>query len=108
MTTGESMPAMQDAETGEHPPAHLLAGIEPGPATVRTFRSVLANTLIANVTTSYLWFALTFWAYLETKSVLATSIIGGSFMLLVAVCGTYFGTLVDRHRKKHAMLASSL
>lgn len=49
MTTGESIPAMQDAETGEHPPAHLLAGIEPGPATVRTFRSVLANTLIANV-----------------------------------------------------------
>jgi len=107
MTTGESIPAMQDAETGEHPPAHLLAGIEPGPATVRTFRSVLANTLIANVTTSYLWFALTFWAYLETKSVLATSIIGGSYMLLVAVFGTVFGTLVDHHKKYSVMLFST-
>lgn len=86
---------------------HLPAGVRVGPHTMRAFRRLLLNTLIANVTTSYLWFALTFWAYLETRSVLATSIIGGSFMLLVAVCGTYFGTLVDRHRKKHAMLASS-
>ena len=49
------------------------------------FKNVLLNTLIANVTTSYLWFAVTFWAYLETQSVLATSIIGGSYMLLVAI-----------------------
>jgi DHA3 family multidrug efflux protein-like MFS transporter len=31
----------------------------------RTFVQVLINTMIANVTTSYLWFALTFWVYLE-------------------------------------------
>lgn len=38
----------------------------------RAFVNVLINTLIANVTTSFLWFALTFWVYIETQSVLAT------------------------------------
>ena len=38
----------------------------------RTFAGILVNTALANVTTSYLWFALTFWVYLETRSVVAT------------------------------------
>jgi DHA3 family multidrug efflux protein-like MFS transporter len=74
---------------------------------MRSFYQVLGNTLIANVTTSYLWFALTFWAYLETKSVLATSIIGGSYMLLVAVFGIVFGAIVDHMKKKAVMVLSS-
>lgn len=74
---------------------------------MKQFRAVLFNTLIANVTTSFLWFALTFWAYLETKSVLATGIIGGSYMLLMAACGLVFGTYVDHHKKKRAMMLSS-
>ena len=74
----------------------------------RTFIQVLINTAVANVTTSYLWFALTFWVYLETRSVLATGIIGGSYMLLVAVFGMVFGTIVDRHRKHQAMVFASL
>src|SRR5690606_1990688 len=40
------------------------------------FLQVLINTGVANVTTSFLWFALTFWVYIETQSVLATGIIG--------------------------------
>ncbi|WP_306770343.1 MFS transporter [Microbacterium sp. 18062] len=78
-----------------------------GRETMRSFYQVLANTLVANVTTSYLWFALTFWAYLETRSVLATSIIGGSYMLLVAVFGVVFGALVDHMKKKAVMVLSS-
>ena len=70
------------------------------------FKNVLLNTLIANVTTSYLWFAVTFWAYLETQSVLATSIIGGSYMLLVAIFSIVFGTIVDHHKKKSVMVFS--
>ena len=46
--------------------------------------------------------------YLETRSVLATSIIGGSFMLLIAVFGTVFGSVVDRHVKKNVMIGSNL
>ncbi len=73
----------------------------------RSFYGVLVNTLIANVTTSFLWFALTFWVYLETRSVLATAIIGGSFMLMVAVAGVPFGTWVDRWRKKRVMVVAT-
>ena len=73
-------------------------------AGLRTFAQVLVNTAVANVTTSYLWFALTFWVYLETRSVLATGIVGGSYMLLVAVFSIVFGTIVDRHRKYQVML----
>ncbi|HEY0643976.1 MAG TPA: MFS transporter [Nocardioides sp.] len=87
--------------------AHLPPGVTRGPETLRAFRAVLANTLVANVTSSYLWFALTFWAYLETRSVMATAIIGGGFMLLTAGFGTFFGTLVDHHRKKLVMVVSS-
>ncbi len=75
---------------------------------MRTFLNVLVNTLVANVTTSYLWFALTFWVYLETRSVLATGIVGGAYMLLVAVFGILFGTLVDRYKKHRVMLVSSI
>ena len=75
---------------------------------MKNFYHVLLNTLIANVTTSYLWFALTFWVYLETKSVLATGIIGGAYMLLVAVFSIIFGTIVDHNKKKRVMAFSAI
>lgn len=74
---------------------------------MKHFYHVLVNTVVANITTSFLWFALTFWAYLETRSVLATAIVGGGYMLLIAVFGIGFGTFVDHHKKKYVMLASS-
>jgi len=80
----------------------------PGTATLHAFYHVLVNTALANVTSSFLWFALTFWVYLETKSVLATAIIGGSYMLLVAVFGVVFGVIVDHLKKKAVMLLSSI
>lgn len=75
---------------------------------MKNFYQVLLNTLIANVTTSYLWFALTFWVYLETKSVLATGVIGGAYMLLVAIFSIIFGTIVDHNKKKRVMAFSSV
>ena len=72
-----------------------------------SFYQVLVNTLVANITTSFLWFALTFWVYLETKSVLATGIIGGAYMLLIAFCAIWFGTLVDHYKKKRIMIIAS-
>ncbi|MCR8671935.1 MFS transporter [Agrococcus sp. HG114] len=72
----------------------------------RTFLHVLANTALANVTTSFLWFALTFWVYLETRSVLATGVIGGAYMLFVAFGSMLFGSIVDHHRKLRVMLLS--
>jgi DHA3 family multidrug efflux protein-like MFS transporter len=75
---------------------------------MRTFLQILVNTAVANVTTSFLWFALTFWVYLETRSVLATGIIGGAYMLLVALFAMVFGTIVDRHRKHLVMIVAGL
>lgn len=75
---------------------------------MKQFYNVLINTLLANVTTSFLWFALTFWVYLETRSVLATALIGGSYMLLVAVFSLIFGTIVDNNKKKAVMLGASI
>jgi DHA3 family multidrug efflux protein-like MFS transporter len=65
----------------------------------RAFAGVLVNTLIAN---------LTFWVYIETRSVLATGIIGGAYMLFVALFAMVFGTAVDRHRKHAVMVLSSV
>lgn len=82
--------------------------VSPPPGGMRMFVHVLSNTMIANVTTSFLWFALTFWVYLETRSVLATGIIGGAYMLLIAAFSILFGTIVDRHRKHRVMVLSSV
>ena len=67
------------------------------------FKKLLVNTLVSGVTSSFLWFALTFWVYLETKSVVATGVIGGMFAISSALLGPVFGTYVDRHRKHQAM-----
>lgn len=75
---------------------------------MKTFYNVLLNTLVASVTNSFLWFALTFWAYLETQSVIVTGVIGGSFMILASLSALFFGSFVDHHKKKTAMLVSSV
>lgn len=75
-------------------------------ASRRAFARLLVNTFVANLTTSFLWFAVTFYIYLETRSVLATAIMGGSYLLLMALMGVPFGMLVDRRRKKTVMVGS--
>ena len=88
----------------------------PGPPDVGTterqsmvaFRALLVNTLVTGVTSSFLWFALTFWVYLETRSVVATGVIGGAFSISSALFGPWFGTFVDRHRKHTAMLLTTV
>jgi len=95
MSTTDEAPGERDAPSVSY---------EPPAGGSRTFAQILVNTAVANVTTSFLWFALTFWVYLETRSVLATGIIGGTYMLLVAVCSMAFGTIVDRHRKHSVMV----
>jgi DHA3 family multidrug efflux protein-like MFS transporter len=74
---------------------------------MRLFYYILGNSLISSLTNSFTWFALVFFAYLETGSVLATSMIGGTFLALTALCGVFFGTFVDHHTKKFVMVVSS-
>jgi DHA3 family multidrug efflux protein-like MFS transporter len=71
------------------------------------FYQLLANNLVANITNFTVWFALTFWIYLETKSVFATGMVAGIYLVLTASTGIWFGSLVDHHRKRVVMLASS-
>ncbi|MDT9599812.1 MFS transporter [Sphingosinicella rhizophila] len=72
------------------------------------FHKILANSLIAGITNATVWFAVTFWTFLETRSVFATGMIAGSHLVLTAMSGMWFGSLVDHHPKKYVMLGSSL
>jgi MFS transporter, DHA3 family, multidrug efflux protein len=73
----------------------------------RTFFHLLANTLLVSVINFTVWFAITFFVYLETRSVFATGVISGIYLAFTALSGLWFGSLVDHHRKKVVMVASS-
>ena len=77
-------------------------------ATDRTFLHVLVNTLLVSVMNFTVWFAVTFWVYLETRSVLATGMVAGIFLVATALSGIWFGSLVDHHSKKRVMQGSAL
>lgn len=72
------------------------------------FYAILANSLVASLTNNLVWFAVTFWVYLETKSVVATSLMAGVYSGTVALSGFFLGSLVDRYKKKLSMIFSSL
>jgi DHA3 family multidrug efflux protein-like MFS transporter len=74
----------------------------------KLFYGVLINTVVASIVNTLVWFAVTFWVYLETKSVIATSVMAGIFTVTIAFSGFWLGSLVDRYPKKVAMLVSSL
>jgi DHA3 family multidrug efflux protein-like MFS transporter len=74
----------------------------------RTFYQLLGNNLVANVTNFTVWFAITFWVFLETKSVFATGMIAGFYLVFTAGFGFWFGSLVDHNPKRIAMLGSSV
>ncbi|MCE3288201.1 MAG: transporter [Caulobacter sp.] len=75
---------------------------------MKPFHHLLGNNLVANITNYTVWFALTFWVYLETRSVFATGMIAGIYLVLTAGSGFWFGSLVDHHAKKQVMLGSSV
>jgi DHA3 family multidrug efflux protein-like MFS transporter len=100
--------AVVDAAGLPGPPADPVGGGTPAATIPPVFRRLLVNTLMTGITSSFLWFALTFWVYLETRSVVATGVIGGAFSISAAVLGPVFGTFVDRHRKWTALVATTV
>ena len=72
----------------------------------RTFLHLLLNVLIVSVMNFTVWFAITFWIFIETQSVLATGMVAGIFLVCTAASGIWFGSLVDHHRKKLVMQGS--
>lgn len=75
---------------------------------MKTFYAVLANSLAAALTNTFVWFAVTFWVYLETKSVIATSVMAGVYFGTVAFSGFFLGSIVDRYKKKTSMMLSGI
>lgn len=75
---------------------------------MKTFYRLLGVAFIAITTTNFVLFALTFWAYLTTKSVISTSVMAGVYLVATALSANWFGSIVDRYKKKHAMIGSSL
>ena len=75
---------------------------------MKNFYSVLVNSLAAFLINNSVWFAVTFWVYLETRSVIATAVMAGIYTSTVALSGFFLGSLVDRYPKKHVMMLSSI
>jgi DHA3 family multidrug efflux protein-like MFS transporter len=72
------------------------------------FYQILGNNLVANVTNFTVWFAVTFWVFIETQSVFATGMIAGIYLVFTAGFGFWFGSIVDHNSKRGAMMGSSL
>ena len=75
---------------------------------MKNFYAVLVNSLTASLTNTFIWFAITFWVYLQTQSVIATSVMAGVFTVTTAVSGFFLGSLVDRYKKKSVMMLASI
>jgi DHA3 family multidrug efflux protein-like MFS transporter len=75
---------------------------------MKSFYKLLGIALVVATTNNFVWFALTFWAYLTTKSVISTSIVAGSWIVTSILTGIWFGSIVDHHKKKGAMAGSSI
>jgi MFS transporter, DHA3 family, multidrug efflux protein len=74
---------------------------------MKTFNKLLIVSLIASTTNNFVWFALTFFAYLETRSVISTGFVGGIYLVATSLSAFWFGSLMDHHKKKTVMLLSS-
>ena len=61
------------------------------------FHLILGNNLVANITNFTVWFAVTFWVYLETRSVFATGMIAGIYLVFTAGLGFWLGSIVDHN-----------
>lgn len=74
---------------------------------VKAFHRVLANTLFTAVVNFTVWFAITFYAYIQTQSVFVTGMIAGLYLAATLLTGVWFGSLVDHHKKRSNMIGST-
>ena len=75
---------------------------------MNVFHHLVVVALFVAATTNFVWFALTYFVYLETQSVISTGAAAGIYLVIVVLSGFWFGSFVDRNRKKRAMIISSL
>jgi DHA3 family multidrug efflux protein-like MFS transporter len=72
------------------------------------FHQSLGNNLVANITNFTVWFAITFWIFIETQSVFATGMVAGIYLVFTAAFGFWLGSIVDHNSKRISMMGSSL
>src|SRR3972149_9725284 len=75
---------------------------------MRLFHQLLIYALVVATTNNFVWFALTYFAYLSTRSVVATGVVGGLYLVGAALSGVWLGSIVDHNKKKNVMLGSSV
>jgi DHA3 family multidrug efflux protein-like MFS transporter len=75
---------------------------------MNVFNRLTVTALIVAVSTNFVWFALTYFVYIQTHSVVSTGLAAGIYLVIVALSGFWFGSFVDRNKKKTAMFASSI
>jgi len=75
---------------------------------MKTFFSLLANTLLVSLINFTVWFAITFYVFLQTRSVFAAAMISGIYLVATALTGIWFGSLIDHHRKKTMLQLSAV
>ena len=76
--------------------------------TQRVFAHLLVSTLTVSVVNFTVWFAVTFWVYIETRSIMATGLIAGVFLAATSLTGIWFGSIVDRFEKRSVMQGSAV
>ncbi|MEU8315682.1 MFS transporter [Micromonospora sp. NPDC048169] len=74
----------------------------------KAFHHLLVSTVLVSIINVTVWFGVTFYVYVQTRSVFATGVISGLFLAMSALTGIWFGSLVDRHPKKTMMQVSSV
>lgn len=77
-------------------------------AKTQTFYHLLVNTLFSSVINFTVWFAITFYAYIQTQSVFVTGMIAGIYLVATMLTGIWFGSLVDHHKKRTMMIVSNI
>ena len=74
----------------------------------KLFNQILTNNFLAGLNNAFLWASTSFWVYLQTNSIVATSIMAGSFALFSMATGVLWGMLIDQYPKRKMMIVSSL
>lgn len=62
---------------------------------MKTFCHLLINALISSAKNAFVWFALTYWIYLETQSVISTGLVGGMYLVCSALTGFLIGSMAQ-------------
>lgn len=75
---------------------------------MKSFFILAINSFLSGATAMLIWFAMSLWVYVNTQSVMATSLMSGIYMISLTVTGVWFGSLVDHHKKKTMLLGSSI